>query len=282
VATVQAELPGVDEVRPVHPVADLFPMMSDEELDDLAADIKANGLVHPIVIDREGTLIDGRNRLEACRRAKVEAEWTVFDGDDPVAFILSSNVNRRHMTPSQRAMVVARASRFTSETVRGLAQEHRLALRYVSHANVVLRHAPDLADAVTSGATSLDDAYRTATDRKRAAESTQEQMAYLRSVAPDLADLVVEERISLATALGELRQRTEKARQYRELTTRQLESALSFLDPRQIGAAELAAQMAENVDPSALSTRPDVSPERIRACAAVLTTLADAMRGKES
>ena len=30
----------------VHPAADVFPMMSDEEIDDLAADIKKHGLSH--------------------------------------------------------------------------------------------------------------------------------------------------------------------------------------------------------------------------------------------
>src|SRR5262249_8416279 len=48
-----------------HPVAELFPMMTDEELADLAADIKANGLNYPIikdVVDGEETLIDSRNR----------------------------------------------------------------------------------------------------------------------------------------------------------------------------------------------------------------------------
>jgi ParB-like chromosome segregation protein Spo0J len=69
-----------DEYK-VHPAADVFPMMSDEELDALGADIKANGLKHPIICQRvpyaddeaelpdELILLDGRNRLEAIERA---------------------------------------------------------------------------------------------------------------------------------------------------------------------------------------------------------------------
>jgi len=47
-------------------------MMSDNELAELAADIKANGLIHAIVVDKNGVLIDGRNRLRACELASVE------------------------------------------------------------------------------------------------------------------------------------------------------------------------------------------------------------------
>lgn len=61
----------------IHPLADIFPMMLDDELDDLAADIKANGQQYPIVLDSTGVLIDGRNRLEACRRAGVAPEFQV-------------------------------------------------------------------------------------------------------------------------------------------------------------------------------------------------------------
>jgi hypothetical protein len=35
---------------PVHPAADVFPMMSGDELDKLGADIKQNGLQNSIVL----------------------------------------------------------------------------------------------------------------------------------------------------------------------------------------------------------------------------------------
>jgi hypothetical protein len=34
-------------VKKIHPIADLFPMMSQEVLESLAADIKLNGLITP-------------------------------------------------------------------------------------------------------------------------------------------------------------------------------------------------------------------------------------------
>jgi hypothetical protein len=92
---------------PVHPVADFFPMMSDEELDDLAANIRANGLIHSIVVDKDGFLIDGRNRARACEIAGIEPKTVPFEGDDPRAYIIGSNIARRHMSKGQQAMVVA-------------------------------------------------------------------------------------------------------------------------------------------------------------------------------
>jgi DNA modification methylase len=79
-------------------------MLSDTELADLAADIKEHGLVHPVVMFK-AVLLDGRNRLAACKIAEVEPTFTEYDGDDPIAFVISVNVMRRQLNPSQLACV---------------------------------------------------------------------------------------------------------------------------------------------------------------------------------
>ena len=52
------------EVIKIHPAADLFPLMSPEELRVLDNDIKANGMHQPPVFAHDGSLVDGRNRLD--------------------------------------------------------------------------------------------------------------------------------------------------------------------------------------------------------------------------
>lgn len=96
-----------------HPAAALFPMMQPDELEQLAADIKANGQHEPIIVTSENLILDGRNRLEACRRAGVEPEFTTWDREDdgisPTQWVLSKNLHRRHLNESQRGIVAARA-----------------------------------------------------------------------------------------------------------------------------------------------------------------------------
>lgn len=94
-----------DEITGIHPAADLFPMVEGEELADLCADIKERGLQQPIVIWRDGTVLDGRNRLVACYRTNQEVVLERYEGDDPVQFSLSANLHRRHLNPGQRAVV---------------------------------------------------------------------------------------------------------------------------------------------------------------------------------
>jgi hypothetical protein len=98
----------------VHPAADVFPMMSDDELAALGEDIKKHGLKHAIlVLEDSGEVIDGRNRLEAMERAGIcqdpQLVYPMDDGDDPVAFIISLNIHRRHLTKAQQADLIVAA-----------------------------------------------------------------------------------------------------------------------------------------------------------------------------
>jgi len=58
-------------------------MLADDELDELAADIKARGLLQPIVLDAEGRVLDGRNRLAACKKAGVKPDFITYADGDP-------------------------------------------------------------------------------------------------------------------------------------------------------------------------------------------------------
>jgi hypothetical protein len=93
-----------------HRFADLFPMMTDAELEALAEDIRDNGLRHAIVL-YQGKILDGRNRYLACQIVGVEPRFEEYDGDDAgaLALVISMNVRRRSLTAGQRAAVAAEA-----------------------------------------------------------------------------------------------------------------------------------------------------------------------------
>lgn len=92
----------------IHPAANLFPMLNDDELLSLAENIKENGLIAPIVLF-DGKILDGRNRMKACEIAGVDPRFIAWDGEGKSAtlYVLSTNLHRRHLTVSQRAAIGA-------------------------------------------------------------------------------------------------------------------------------------------------------------------------------
>jgi N6-adenosine-specific RNA methylase IME4/ParB-like chromosome segregation protein Spo0J len=92
---------------PHHALAGIFPMFSETEIEELADDIRQRGQEQPIWL-LDGKIIDGRNRDEACHRAGLSPKVRTYTGDDPLGFVLSLNLRRRHLTESQRAMVAAK------------------------------------------------------------------------------------------------------------------------------------------------------------------------------
>lgn len=192
------------------------------------------GCFHPVVLDREGQVIDGRSRLKACEIAGIEASFTTYEGDDPDGYVLSVNIHRRNLTKGQIAMITAKACSLSEQagrspgehSSRSLSERLGISLGTVGKANVVLLHAPDLVDPVISGATSLNEAYTVAQENKAKANSAEAQLARLREEDPELADRVTEGTLTLAGAWAERTERVEEDKRQRRVATRLLDEVV--------------------------------------------------------
>lgn len=103
-----------------HPAADLFPMLSEAELQQMAADMEAHGQRHPVIITRDpktgkDVILDGRNRTAAYALIKnpkfklKTVRWADEGNPDasPTRFVVSLNIHRRHLSESQRGLIAA-------------------------------------------------------------------------------------------------------------------------------------------------------------------------------
>jgi len=219
----------------IHPVADLFPMLADDELAELAEDIAARGLLQPIVLDPDGRLLDGRNRLAACEKASVEPKFAIFDGDDPDGYALTVNITRRHLTTGARAILAEQARRLNGNTKSGASKDlDGIHANRLIEAGLVLDWAPALGPAVVAGVTPLSKAIEEARDAKRDAEALDAKLSRLKADAPDLAALVAEEQLGVDDATAALTAReTEAERVAAEVERKRIEErrdALALLD----------------------------------------------------
>ena len=90
-----------------HPIANIYPLLEGEDLQALVVDIGLHGLLSPIVL-YEGQILDGRNRYQACQACRPPLDpipAIPFEGTplEAVAYVVSLNDKRRHLTSSQRA-----------------------------------------------------------------------------------------------------------------------------------------------------------------------------------
>ena len=93
----------------IHPAAELFPMLSDEAYAQLRDDIRQHGQLDEIILF-EGRVLDGRNRLRACVELGIDPFHAELEEcKSPVAYVLSKNLHRRHLTSSQLAAVATKA-----------------------------------------------------------------------------------------------------------------------------------------------------------------------------
>ena len=121
----------------VHPVAALYPLLDEESFKELFQSVMMNGVIHPIIVDQNGRIVDGRNRARAWEHASIifkdspewakthelkidrrtfsatpegeqqEADCLSGDIEDAICqYIAAANLHRRHMAPEQKAAVI--------------------------------------------------------------------------------------------------------------------------------------------------------------------------------
>lgn len=121
-------------------------------------------------------ILSGANRYRACLEAGVTPVFTEFAGESVVAFVLSANLHRRHLSAGQQAAIVASATDWQASqpqgrpnkaatlpvlsTVADRAEASGASERTQRHADKLVREAPELAKQVTQGEKSLHQAIR--------------------------------------------------------------------------------------------------------------------------
>ena len=175
-----------------HPISDVWPMMDEAKIAELADDIRKNGQLVPVWL-YEGKILDGRNRWAACKIAGVDPKTKEYTGDEPTAFAVSLNDRRRHMNKGSLAAVAAELEPFfaadakrrqkehggtapgktktlpekTPEVKKGDGDARKAAAvsvgvndRYVSDAKKVKAEAPEVFERLKAGKITLQDAKR--------------------------------------------------------------------------------------------------------------------------
>ena len=176
-----------------HPVANIFPLMEGQPFLELVEDIRANGLREPIVLHPDGRIVDGRNRFRSCKQAGVEPRFDTWnDKGSLVAFIISQNLHRRHLTESQRAMVAARIKPMFEEEARKRQEASRV--KPGQQVGKVVANLPPPKQQVGKA---RDQAAATVNVSPRSVESASK---VLRDGASELVDKVDTGKVSVSTA----------------------------------------------------------------------------------
>lgn len=191
-----------------HPVTEIFPPMSAEEYTALKSDIQANGL-HESIWTYQGKIVDGRNRYQACKDLRIAPRYREWDSKGSlVQFVVSLNLNRRHLTSSQKAVLVLEIEKHLGEEAKrrtggrpaesyvdgkrlneekpveifppvlGKSRERAAKIagtngRYVSDAKKIEQQAPDLLQKVRNGSATIPEAKREIKERERTERRAQ-------------------------------------------------------------------------------------------------------------
>jgi hypothetical protein len=98
---------AVDDDLEFHDLCRLFPLVEGDEFDVLVEDIRQHDQHGPGTL-HQGKILDGRNRYRADKIAgRPFRARQLPPGTDPVAFIISANIRRRHLSTEQKQDLIA-------------------------------------------------------------------------------------------------------------------------------------------------------------------------------
>ena len=98
-----------------HALSAIMPDLSEIEYNDLKQDIQKNGINNKEIIIYQNEILDGWHRYS------IANELNIIDTIDlvhlspsinPVVYVYSQNLHRRHLTPSQRAQIVVEGNKW--------------------------------------------------------------------------------------------------------------------------------------------------------------------------
>lgn len=87
------------------PFKDVLPPLKSSELEALTADIKANGVLHPVVIDEYGNILDGHHRYAIDHKAPTRVV-SGLSPDEKIAYTIRANLARRNLSSEQTREIV--------------------------------------------------------------------------------------------------------------------------------------------------------------------------------
>ena len=206
----------------LHRYCALLPRMMAEEYQTLKADIKAHGLLEPIVT-YEDSILDGRHRYNICEELAVQPAYVQFESlsynGSPLDFVISKH-QRRNLTPDQKAVLADKIANIKNGLHMLLIGEKQLSLPealiatgaskgQVGKLRKIKKDNPRVIERIESGETSINVEYQRTLTKQRHVVTTAKQGALTKRSQDGYAGTLPEQEQQRFNAGIELRQENE-------------------------------------------------------------------------
>ena len=206
----------------LHKYCALLPRMMADEYQILKADIKAHGLLEPIVT-YEDSILDGRHRYNICEELAVQPAYVQFESlsynGSPLDFVISKH-QRRNLTPDQKAVLADKIANIKNGLHMLLTNEKQLSLSealiatgaskgQVGKLRKIKKDNPRVIERIESGETSINVEYQRTLTKQRHVVTTAKQAVLKQRSQDGYAGKLPEQEQQRFNAGIELRQENE-------------------------------------------------------------------------